>query len=56
MVTRYDNLYEAGAGLTWEFARGWSLDPEFLFIRDQSNVLIVNYSSNESWITLRWDP
>ena len=55
IVTRYDNLYEAGAGLTWEFARGWSLNPEVLFIRDQSNVLIVNYSSTEFWVTLRWD-
>jgi tetratricopeptide (TPR) repeat protein len=55
MVTRYDNLYEAGAGLNWEFARGWSLNPEVLFIRDQSNVLEVNYSSTEAWITLRWD-
>ena len=55
IVTRYDNLYEAGAGLTWEFARGWSLNPEVLFIRDQSNVLAVNYSSTEFWVTLRWD-
>jgi len=55
MVTRYDNLYEAGAGLTWEFARGWSVNPEVLFIRDQSNVLVVNYSSTEFWVTLRWD-
>jgi tetratricopeptide (TPR) repeat protein len=55
MVTRYDNLYEAGAGLTWEFARGWSLNPEVLYVRDQSNVLAVNYSSTEVWITLRWD-
>lgn len=55
IVTRYDNLYEAGAGLTWEFARGWSLNPEVLWVRDQSNVLIVNYSSTEFWVTLRWD-
>jgi tetratricopeptide (TPR) repeat protein len=55
MVTRYDNLYEAGAGLNWEFARGWSVNPEFLVLRDQSNVLEVNYSSTEFWITLRWD-
>ena len=52
IVTRFDNLYEAGAGVTWEFARGWSLSPEVLFVRDQSNVLVVNYSSTEMWITL----
>jgi tetratricopeptide (TPR) repeat protein len=55
IVTRYDNLYEAGAGLTWEFAQGWSLNPEVLYIRDQSNILADNYSSTEIWITLRKD-
>jgi hypothetical protein len=53
MVTRYDDLYEAG--LTWEFARGWSLEPEVLFAGDQSNVLVVYCSSTEFWVTLRWD-
>ena len=55
ITTRNDNLYEAGAGLTWEFARGWSFNPEILYIRDQSNILAVNYSSTEIWITLRKD-
>ena len=53
--TRNDNLYEVGGGLTWQFAPGWSLNPEVLYIRDQSNVLAVNYSSTELWITLRVD-
>jgi tetratricopeptide (TPR) repeat protein len=52
---RNDNLYEVGGGLTWEFAKGWSLNPEILYIRDQSNILAVNYSSTEIWITLRKD-
>jgi hypothetical protein len=52
---RNDDLYEASAGLTWEFAQGWSLNPEVLFVRDQSNILVVNYSSTEIWITLRKD-
>jgi hypothetical protein len=55
ITTRNDNLYEAGAGLTWGFARGWSLNPEILYIRDKSNILALNYSSTEIWITLRWD-
>jgi hypothetical protein len=41
--------------LTWEFARGWTFNPEVLFVRDQRNVLVVNYSSTEIWITLRKD-
>jgi branched-chain amino acid transport system permease protein len=52
---RNDNLYEVGGGLTWEFAKGWSLNPEILYIRDQSNILAANYSSTEIWITLRKD-
>jgi tetratricopeptide (TPR) repeat protein len=53
--TRNDNLYEAGGGLTWQFAPAWSLNPEILYIRDQSNILAANYSSTEIWITLRRD-
>jgi tetratricopeptide (TPR) repeat protein len=53
--TRNDNLYEVGGGLTWQFMPNWSLNPEILYIRDQSNVLAANYSSTEIWITLRVD-
>jgi tetratricopeptide (TPR) repeat protein len=53
--SRSDNLYEAGGGLTWTFAPGWSLNPEILYIRDQSNVLSYNYSSTEIWVNLRRD-
>ena len=53
--TRNDNLYEVGGGLTWQFLPRWSLNPEVLYIRDQSNILAVNYSSTELWITLRYD-
>jgi tetratricopeptide (TPR) repeat protein len=53
--TRNDNLYEVGGGLTWQFSKGWSLNPEVLYIRDQSNILAANYSSTEVWITLRKD-
>ena len=53
--TRNDNLYEVGGGLTWQFAPKWSLNPEILYIRDQSNILANNYSSTEIWITLRLD-
>ena len=55
ITTRNDNLYEAGGGLTWQFAKGWTLNPEILYIRDQSNILAANYSSTEIWITLRKD-
>ena len=55
IATRNDNLYEIGGGLTWQFAPSWSLNPEILYILDKSNILAVNYSSTEIWITLRKD-
>lgn len=53
--TRNDNLYEVGGGLTWQFLPTWSLNPEVLYVRDQSNVLAANYSATELWVTLRKD-
>ena len=49
---RQDNLYELGAGLIWDLGRGWSLRPELLYVRDQSNAIAFNYSSIEGWINL----
>jgi len=51
--TRNDNLYEVGGGVVWAFAERWTLNPEILYIRDQSNVLGANYSSTEVWATVR---
>ena len=53
--TRADDLYEVGAGLTWEFAENWSFNPQVLYIEDNSNILTVNYSSTEVWLNLRYD-
>lgn len=54
-LQRQDNLYEMGAGLVWGMGQGWSLRPEMLYIRDQSNATAFNYSSTEVWINLRKD-
>jgi len=53
LLTRKDNLYEAGAYLVWEFAPSWTLRPELLWIRDHSNSLGINYSSTEFWLNIR---
>ncbi len=53
ILRREDNLYEGGVGLIWAFAPSWSLRPEVLYIRDQSNVIGFNYSSTEAWINVR---
>jgi tetratricopeptide (TPR) repeat protein len=52
-LRRRDDLYEIGAWLAWEFAPTWTLRPELLWIRDQSNVVGFNYSSTEVWINVR---
>lgn len=52
---REDNLYEGGAGLVWAFATTWTLRPELLYIRDQSNAVAFNYSSTEVWLNVRKD-
>jgi len=53
ILRRKDNLYEFGGGLVWEFVKTWSLRPEILYIRDQSNTAGFNYSSTEAWINIR---
>lgn len=53
ILRREDNLYELGAGVIWGFAPSWSLRPEFLFIRDESNSVGFNYSSTEVWVNVR---
>lgn len=53
LLRRRDNLYEVGAYLVWDFAPSWSLRPEILWIRDQSNSIGFNYSSTEYWINVR---
>jgi tetratricopeptide (TPR) repeat protein len=50
---RKDDLYEIGGGLVWAFAKGWSLRPEILWIRDTSNAFANNYESTEFWINVR---
>jgi hypothetical protein len=53
LYTRSDDLYELSGGLTWEFAHGWSLRPEVVYLRDDSNTVWGNYSSTEVWTTVR---
>ena len=53
LLRRKDNLYEVGAYLVWEFVPTWTLRPELLWIRDQSNSIGFNYSSTEFWLNIR---
>ena len=51
--TRADDLFEFGGGLIYRLADGWTLRPEILYIRDESNALWGNYSSTEAWVAVR---
>lgn len=52
-TTRADNLYEFGGGVVHRLAEGWTLRPEILYIRDDSNKDFATYSSTEMWVTVR---
>jgi tetratricopeptide (TPR) repeat protein len=45
--------YELSFGLTCALAPGWSLRPEVLYLRDDGNTLLSDYSATEIWITVR---
>ena len=47
------DIYELGAGLTYEFAPGWSLRPEVLYLRDEGNTAFSDYSATEIWVMVR---
>jgi len=51
--SRNDNLYELGGGVVWALQRGWSVRPEFLYIREVSNVPINDYHSTEVRVNVR---
>ena len=51
--TRADDLFEFGGGLIYRLADGWTLRPEILYIRDESNDTWGNYSSTEVWFAVR---
>jgi len=53
ILRRRDSLYEIAAGVGWEFARGWTLQPEALYVHDSSNVDVFHYSSTEFWASVR---
>lgn len=47
------DIYELGGGLTYEFAPGWSLRPEVLYIRDEGDTDFSDYSATEFWLMVR---
>jgi len=53
--TRRDRLYDIGAGVSWRFARDWSLRPVVTFLRNDSNISVNDYDRYDLSLTLRRD-
>jgi hypothetical protein len=53
--TRAEDVDDINVGLVWEFARAWSLRPEFIHDRVRSNIPINRYRSIQLLVNLRKD-
>jgi outer membrane protein len=54
-VTRRDTLYDATIGVTWAFAPGWSLRPQVLYIKNNSNIPTNEFDKTEISVNVRRD-
>lgn len=54
-VRREDTLYDATLGLSWGFAKGWSLRPQVQYTNNRSNVDLYEYDRTDVSLNLRLD-
>lgn len=52
---REDTLYDATAGISWTFAKGWSLRPQVVYYKNKSNLALFEYDRTDTSINLRVD-
>jgi tetratricopeptide (TPR) repeat protein len=52
---RLDTLYDLTAGLTWSFAKGWSLRPQLVYYKNKSNLSLFEYDRTDASVNLRVD-
>jgi hypothetical protein len=52
---RVDTLYDLTAGLTWSFAKGWSLRPQLVYYKNKSNLSLFEYDRTDASLNLRVD-
>jgi hypothetical protein len=53
LVSRRDDQYEAGLGVTYNFAKYWTATPQYLYTKNDSNVPISAYDRNLLQLTIR---
>lgn len=51
--TRRDRQIEASIGLSWRFAKHWSLRPQLAYTRNRSNLALHDYRRAEALVALR---
>jgi outer membrane protein len=52
---REDTLYDVAAGVSWAFAKGWSLRPQLLYFKNNSNAPLFEYDRTDVSLNLRKD-
>jgi hypothetical protein len=52
---REDTTYDLVAGLSWSFAKGWSLRPQVLYLKNRSNLPLFEYDRTDVSLNLRLD-
>jgi tetratricopeptide (TPR) repeat protein len=52
---REDTLYDATLGVSWGFAKGWSLRPQVLYMNNSSNQPLYEYDRTDVSLNLRLD-
>lgn len=53
--TRADDQHDLAAGIIWRLADGWSLRPQVLRTRNDSNISMYSYKRTDLSVTLRRD-
>lgn len=52
---REDTLYDVAAGVSWAIAKGWSLRPQILYFKNNSNAPLFEYDRTDVSLNLRKD-
>ena len=52
---REDTLYDVAAGVSWAFAKDWSLRPQVLYFKNNSNAPLFEYDRTDVSLNLRKD-
>lgn len=52
---RIDTLYDVTAGMSWTLAKGWSVRPQVLYMKNRSNLPLFEYDRTDVSLNLRVD-